>query len=147
MRNSMRLKVPAGLIAAVLAIASLAPVAVAQDSAFAASVNVPFAFQTATGQHFDPGVYTISIDGQTLVIRGKDTSGLTLTQLANDGQPATKGKAVFTLHRDQYFLHAVWVAGKSSHILCNTSKAERAVQIAAGTESKLVELAFLQQRH
>jgi hypothetical protein len=147
MRNSMMLKVPAGLIAVVLAVASLTPKAVAQDSAFAARVKVPFAFQTATGQHFDAGVYTITIDGQTLVIRGKDSSGMTLTQLANDGTPATKGKAIFDRHGNQYFLRAVWVAGKSSHIICNTSKAERAVQIAAGKESTLVELALLQEGH
>lgn len=147
MRNSRMLKVPAGLIAAVLAVASWASVAVAQDSPFAARVDVPFAFQTATGQHFAPGVYTITIDGQTLMIRGKSEVGLTLTQLAYDGQPATKGKAVFALRGDRYFLRAVWVAGNSSHLLCNTSKAERAVEIAEGQESKLVELALLQKGH
>jgi hypothetical protein len=147
MRNSMMLKVPAGLIAAVLAVASLAPKAVAQNSAFAGRVKVPFAFQTAAGQHFDPGVYTITIDGQVMMIRGKVDSGMTLTQLANDGLPATKGKAVFDRHGDRYFLRALWVAGKSSHIICNTSKAERAVQVAAGRESTLVELALLQEGH
>ena len=59
MRSSMMLKVPAGLIAAVLAVASSAPAAQAQDVGFAAKMNVPFAFQTASGQHFAPGVYTI----------------------------------------------------------------------------------------
>ena len=54
MRTSTMLKVPAGLIAAVLAVASLAPVAQAQDAGFAAKMKVPFAFQTPTGQHFGP---------------------------------------------------------------------------------------------
>ncbi len=60
MRSLTMLKVPAGFIAAVLAVASLAPAAQAQeqDPGFSAQVNVPFAFQTATGQHFNPGIYT-----------------------------------------------------------------------------------------
>src|ERR1700722_17680608 len=91
MRTSTMLKVPAGLIAAILTVASLAPVAQAQDSGFDARMNVPFAFQTSSGQHFDPGVYTIHMNGQhTMVIRGSKTSGMALTQLANDGPAATK---------------------------------------------------------
>src|ERR1700733_783543 len=97
MRSSMMLKVPAGLIAAVLAVASSAPAAQAQDGAFAAKMNVPFAFETVSGQHFAPGIYTIRMNGeQTILIRSSTSSGLALTQLANDGLPATRGKAVFT---------------------------------------------------
>ena len=77
MRTSTMLKVPAGLIAAVLAVASLAPVAQAQDSGFAAKMKVPFAFQTSTGQHFGPGVYTVRMSGQgTMMIQGTTTSGM-----------------------------------------------------------------------
>ena len=79
MRTSTMSKVPAGLIAAVLAVASLAPVAQAQDSGFAAKMKVPFAFQTSTGQHFGPGVYTIRMNGQeTMMIRGTTTSGMAI---------------------------------------------------------------------
>ena len=53
-------KVSARLIAAVLAVASLATVAQAQNQSFVASVKVPFAFETASGQYFQPGVYTIT---------------------------------------------------------------------------------------
>ena len=85
MRSSMILKVHAGLIAAVLAVASSAPAAQAQDAGFAAKMNVPFAFQTASGQHFAPGVYTIRMHGQhTMVIRGTKTSGVAMTELADD---------------------------------------------------------------
>jgi hypothetical protein len=147
MRTSTMLKVPAGLIAAVLAVASLAPVAQAQNPGFAAKINVPFAFQTASGQHFGPGVYTIDMDGQFMLIRGRGTSGLAMTRVANDGVPATQGKAVFTHHGDQYFLRAVWVAGNASHLLCNTSKAERQSQIAAGKTSTAVEVALLREGH
>jgi hypothetical protein len=144
MRSSMMLKVPAGLIAAVLAVASPAPAAQAQDAGFAAKMNVPFAFQTASGQHFAPGVYTIRMNGQqSMLIRSNTASGLAMTQLANDGLPATQGKAVFTHYGDQYFLRAVWVAGNTSHLLCDRSKAERESQIATSKASTAVEVALL----
>jgi hypothetical protein len=145
MRSSMMLKVPAGLIAAVLAVASSAPAAKAQDGAFAARMNVPFAFQTSSGQHFAPGIYTIRMNSQqTMLIRGKTASGLAMTQLANDELPATQGKAVFTHYGNQYFLRAVWVAGNSSHLVCDKLKAERESQIAARKTSTAVEVALLQ---
>lgn len=145
MRSSMMMKVPASLIAAVLAIASSAPAAQAQSPGFAAKLDVPFAFQTASGQHFAPGVYTISMNGdQSMMIRGNTKAGMAMTQLASDGLPATEGKAVFTHYGDQYFLRSVWVAGNTSHLICNSSKAERKSQIAAGKTSAAVEVALLQ---
>ena len=144
MRSSMMLKVPASLIAAVLAVASSAPAAQAQDAGFAAKMNVPFAFQTASGQHFAPGVYTISMNGpQSMVIRNNTTSGLVLAQLANDQQPPAQGKAVFSHYGDQYYLRTVSVAGNSSHLICGKSKAERESQVAAGKTSTTVEVAVL----
>ena len=78
----------------------------------------------AMGQHFAPGLYTISMNGgKTMLIRGAKTSGLVLTHLADDGLPATKVKAVFTHNGDKYFLRAVWVAGSSS-LFCGRSKAQ-----------------------
>jgi hypothetical protein len=114
MRSSMMSKVPTGLIAAVLTVASLAPVAQAQDSQFAVGMKVPFAFQTASGQHFGPGVYTIHRDGQFMLIQGARVSGLALSQVANDSLPATKGKAVFTHSGDQYFYAAVGSLGRQA---------------------------------
>ena len=144
MRSSMMLKVPAGLIAGVLAVASSAPAAQAQNPGFAAKMNVPFAFQTASGQHFAPGVYTISMNGpQSMVIRNNTTSGLVLAQLANDQQPPAQGKAVFSHYGDQYYLRTVSVAGNSSHLICGKSKAERESQVAAGKTSTTVEVAVL----
>ena len=140
-------KVPAGLIAAVLAVASLAPAAQAQDQdpGFTAKMNVPFAFEAGLGQHFAPGIYTIRMNGeQTMLIRGMGTSGLALTQLASDGLPATKSKAVFTHYGDKYFLRAVWVAGNNSHLFCGRSKAEHQLQVAATKTPTAVEVALLQ---
>lgn len=144
MRSSMMWKVPAGLIAAVLAVASSAPAAQAQGPGFAARMNVPFAFQTASGQHFAPGIYTIRMNSQQTMLIGSNTSsGLAMTQLASDGLPATQGKAVFTHYGDQYFLRTVWVAGQSSHLICDRSKAERQSEIAAGKSNTTVEVALL----
>jgi hypothetical protein len=144
MRSSMMLKVPASLIAAVLAVASSAPAAQAQDPGFAAKMNVPFAFQTASGQHFAPGIYTISMNGpQAIVIRNNTTAGVVLAQLANDQQAPAQGKAVFSHYGDQYFLRTVSVAGNTSHLICGKSKAERESQIATGKTSTTVEVAVL----
>jgi hypothetical protein len=147
MRTSTTSQVPAVLIAALLAVASLAPVAKAEDPGFAAKMNVPFAFHTASGQTFAPGVYTMHMNGQVMLIRGTETAGLAMTQLADDGLPATQGKAVFTHYGDQYFLHTVSVAGASSHLLFRTSKAERQSQIAAGKPEAAVEVGLLREGH
>jgi hypothetical protein len=147
MRSSIMMKVPAGLIAAVLAVASSAPAAQAQDATFAAKMNVPFAFQTTSGQHFAPGIYTIRMNGeQSMLIQSNTTAGLTITQLANDGLPSTQGKAVFTHYGDRYFLRTVWVSGETSHLICGKSKAERESQIATGQTkaNTSVEVALLQ---
>jgi hypothetical protein len=139
------LKVPATFIAAVLAVASLAPALHAQDSGFIVKVNVPFAFETATGQYFTAGVYTIRMDrAESMLIQGTSKSGLAITQLANDGKPAEKGKAVFTRYGEKYFLHEVWVTGNSSHLLCNESKAERRLQVAGIQAPSNVQLALLE---
>ena len=146
MRTSTMLKVPAGVIVAILTVASLAPVAQAQNSGFAARMKVPFAFQTSSGQNFAPGVYTIRMNGEhTMVIRGTKISGVAMTQLAYDGLPATKGKAIFTHYGDRYYLRAVWVAGDSSHLLCGSSKAQRQSEIATVKASSPVEVALLQE--
>jgi hypothetical protein len=138
------LKVRATFIAAVFAVASLAPALHAQDSGFIAKVNVPFAFASATGQHFAAGVYTIRMDrNETMLIRGISTSGLAITQLANDGRPAKESKAVFTRYGDKYFLREVWITGNSSHLFCNESKAERRSQVATNQAPSNVQLALL----
>ena len=107
-------------------------------------MNVPFAFQTASGQHFAPGVHTISVNDElSMMIRSNISSGLVLTQPASDGLPATQGKAAFTHYGGQYFLRTVWVAGETSHLNCGRSEAERQSQIAAGKASTAVEVALL----
>ena len=121
-------------------------IAQAQNQLFAAQVNVPFAFETSSGQHFQPGVYTIRINGsQTMVIRSTTSSGLAMIQSeAYEGRPAPQGKAVFTHYGDRYYLRSVSVAGSSTRLLFGRSKEERETQIANGKNPSTVELALLQ---
>jgi hypothetical protein len=133
------------LFAAVLAVASLAPVAKAQNTGFAAKVNVPFAFETSSGQHFPAGVYTISSNGlQSVEIGNATTHGLILCQAANQGLEVTQGKAVFTHYGSMYYLRSVSVADSSTKMLFSTSKQEKESQIASGKAHTTVELALLQ---
>jgi hypothetical protein len=138
-------KVSARLMSAVLAVASLAPVMQGQNQSFAARMTVPFAFETASGQHFQPGVYTISITGtQTMLIRGTTSSGLAMfQQQANEGAPVSHGKAVFMRYGDEYYLRSVSVSGNSTRLLFSGSKAERQSQVASGKSPAAVELALL----
>ena len=73
-------KFRAGLFAAVLAVAPLSPALHGQDVGMFAKMNVPFAFETASGHHFAPGVYSVRMESlHTLLIRGDSDSALTMT--------------------------------------------------------------------
>jgi hypothetical protein len=133
------------LIAAVVAAASLATVAQAQNATFATRVNVPFAFETASGQHFQPGVYTIRINGnETMLIRGVNSGLVMIQQLDNQPKPVSRGKAVFTHYGDKYYLRSVSVAETSTRLLFGKSKDERQTEIATGKTSSAVEVSLLQ---
>jgi hypothetical protein len=135
------------LIAVIFAAASLAPALYAQNSLFAAKVNVPFAFETAAGQHFSAGVYTIRMaNPDTMLIQGKSTSGMAMTKLTNDGPRAQTGRAVFTKYGDKYFLRSVWVEGNGSHLQFRQSKAESRLQLSDNRSPTGVELALLRIR-
>lgn len=141
-------KVSARLIAAVLAVASTAIVAQAQNRTFAARVNVPFAFETTTGQHFQPGVYTIRDMGmQTMLIGGANANGLTIYSVDPLGAPVSQGKAIFTHYGDKYYLRSVSTTGSSTRLLFSKSKEERQLQKARAKQSKKVELALMQAGH
>jgi hypothetical protein len=144
-------KASARLIATVVAAASLAVVAQAQNVSFAAKVKVPFAFVTSSGQHLQPGVYTICMNGmrtmQTIQIRGENSLGLVMIQQqASERLPISQGKAVFTHHGDRYYLRSISVAGSSTRLLFGKSKEEREreTEIATSKTSSEVELALLQ---
>src|ERR1700677_2146471 len=118
-------KFRAGLFAAVLAVAPLSPALHGQDVGMIAKMNVPFAFETASGHHFAPGVYSVRMDSlHTLLIRGDSDSALTMTTVEDTGQTAKTGNATFRKYGNQYFLAEITVAGRSRQIHCAKSKAE-----------------------
>jgi hypothetical protein len=123
-----------GLFTTVLAVAApLSPALHGQDLGMIAKVNVPFGFETASGHHFNPGVYSISMDGSfTTLIRGDSDSALTMTTVEDLGKRANKGKATFQRYGDQYFLTEITVEGSSRRLHFAKSKAEKRAQIAAG---------------
>jgi hypothetical protein len=133
------------LIAGVMTAGSVAPVAQAQRQFFAANVNVPFAFQTSSGQRFEPGVYTIRFANQdTILIRGDKSSGLSMIQEeANLVAPASEGKAIFTRYGDKYFLRSISAPGSSTRLTFAKSKKERETQFAADTRPSSIGLALL----
>jgi hypothetical protein len=133
------------LMAGIMTAASVLPAARAQQASFAASVNVPFAFETASGQRFAPGVYTIRITGlDTMLIRGVNSSGLAMIEeQANEARPASEGKAIFIRYGDRFFLRSVSVPGSSTRLIFARSKNERETQLAADTRSSAIGLALL----
>jgi hypothetical protein len=134
----------AGLFAAVLIVASSAPIAQAQDARTTGQVNVPFAFETAH-QHFAPGVYTIRLESSSIVaIKGASSSGFVLTQAGGNLEPASKSKVVFHKYGEHYFLEEIWVAQKAGHLNLVKSDAEKRMQHPRGNaESAGVALAML----
>jgi hypothetical protein len=142
-------KFRAGLFAAVLAVAPLSPALHGQDVGMFAKMNVPFAFETASGHHFAPGVYSVRMESlHTLLVKGDSDSALTMTTLEDNGQVAKTGKATFHRYGNQYFLSEITVAGKSRQIHFAKSKAENRAQIAAEkTPATNVELALLETTH
>ena len=139
-------KFRAGLFAAVLAVAPLSPALHGQDVGMVAKMNVPFAFETASGHHFAPGVYSVRMENlHTLLIRGDSDSALTTTTVEDNAQTATTGKAIFRKYGNQYFLGEITVAGRSRCLHFAKSTAENRVQIAADkTPPTNVELALLE---
>jgi hypothetical protein len=139
-------KFRAGLFAAVLAVAPLSPALHGQDSGMVAKITVPFAFETASGHHFAPGVYSVRLDSpHTLLIRSDSDAALTMTSVQDNGHTAKTGYATFHKYGNQYFLTEITVAGRSREIHFAKSKAENRAQIAADkTAPTNLELALLE---
>jgi hypothetical protein len=142
-------KFRAGLFAAVLAVAPLSPALHGQDVGMIVTVNVPFAFQTASGHHFNPGIYSIKMENaHTLLIRGDSDVALTSAIEEDNAQPAKTGRATFRRYGNEYFLTEITVRGESRSIDFDKSKAEKRVQIAAGDVAAAnVEVALLGTAH
>ena len=141
------LKFRASIFAAVLAVATLSPASHAQDVGVVAKVNVPFSFESGS-KHYAAGVYTIRMENQhILLIRGVSESGMAMTSVEDNGQPAQKSAAVFQRYGNRYFLSEIFVAGKSRHIHLQQTKQEKQSQVAQNTTAPTnVEIAMLAPR-
>jgi hypothetical protein len=142
-------KFRAGLFAAVLAIAPLSPALHGQDVGMIVNVNVPFAFQTASGHHFKPGIYSIKMENvHTLIIRGDSDIALTSATAEDNGEPAKKGEATFRRYGNEYFLTQITVQGASRSLHFAKSKEEKRVQVATGDIAPAnVDVALLGSAH
>ena len=142
-------KFRAGLFAAVLTLAPLSPALHAQDVGMAAKVDVPFAFEAASGHQFSPGVYTVRMENEhTLLIKGATDSGLTMITMVDNDEPAVSGKARFHRYGNRYFLSEISVAGHSRRLEFRPAKAERELQIASGkTGPTTLDVAVLNASH
>jgi hypothetical protein len=142
-------KFRAGLFAAVLAVAPLSPALHAQDEGIIVNVNVPFAFQTASGHHFNPGFYSMKMENvHTLLITGDSDVALTSATAEDNSQPAKATKAKFRRYDNEYFLAEITVEGSSRRLRFAKSKEEKRVQIAAGEIGPTnVEVALLGTAH
>jgi hypothetical protein len=134
----------ASLLAGVLAVVAQSPMIQAQDAGVLGQMNVPFAFEVAS-QHFTAGVYKIRVaNDYVLIVQGKSGSGLVMTTVDNDREPAAASKATFRKYGDQYFLGDISSAGRSRHLHFAVSKTESQLRIGTKSEPTGTELAILQ---
>jgi hypothetical protein len=147
------LKFRASIFTAVLALAPLSPASHAQAGDKFARVNVPFAFETGSGQ-YPAGVYTLGMDSPSiLIIRGAARSGLAMMKVVEDrGQRTKPGVAIFHKYGNRYFLEEISATGESRHIHLQPSKAEKQAQkqmetAAVKTAPANLEVALLETAH
>lgn len=138
------LKFRVSLFAAVLAFVSPSPAIHAQDVGMLGRVDVPFAFETGSGHHFDAGVYFVRMENQhILLIKGQSNSGLAMTSVEDNARPATASKAVFRKYGNRYFLGEISIAGKSRKLRLQPSKAESRLQIGNAPQATGIEVALM----
>lgn len=142
-------KFHAGFVAAVLAVATFSPACHAQDVGTLVEINVPFAFETASGQQFNPGVYVLRVESvHTLLIRGTSKTGFVVASMVDNGEPMKTGKATFLRYGNHYVLGGISVAGNSHRLQLISQKMATRWQIATGNAAPAqVELALLATPH
>lgn len=134
-------------LAALVAVASLAPALHAQHSSIHARVDVPFSFDYGT-THFGRGTYVISMNDGALVVRNSITSqsAMVIARFDESSMPANASLVTFKKYGDRWFLENVQIAGNTTSVSAYQSKAERqAEQLLAsrGQEATQVALALL----
>jgi len=135
-------------LAALVAIASLAPALHAQNSTIHARVDVPFSFDYGT-THFGRGTYIITMNGDVaLVVRNRETSqsAMVMARLDESPIPANSSLVTFKKYGDRWFLEQVQIAGNSNRVSVYESKQERQASqelASRGGEATQIALALL----
>ena len=134
-------------LAALVAIASLAPALHAQNSTIHARVDVPFSFDYGT-THFGRGTYIITMNDQALVVRNRMTSqsAMVMARLDESPIPANSSLVTFKKYGDRWFLEQVQIAGDSTSVSVYESKQERQASqelASRGGEATQIALALL----
>jgi hypothetical protein len=110
-------------LATLVAIASLTA---AHAQTLASRVNVPFAFDCGS-EHFAPGSYTISRDGDHLVLRSETSAGMVTIDMGNGPKNTTSAYVAFRKYGNRYFLAEYHPANWPSTMEVPTSSKERIV--------------------
>ena len=87
---------------------------------------VPFDF-TVGNQHMAAGIYDLTFDQGTLLIRGEEngSASFVLTFSAYADKTQERAKLVFKRYGDRYFLSQVWYPGTNQGRELKVSKIER----------------------
>jgi hypothetical protein len=128
-RTSMRTlpewMLPASLYAVILAAMSISPTMHAQESGESVEFNVPFAFEDGS-QYFPPGLYTIQMEPQHILLIDEASCSGFLIVLADEGrEPSETTKIVFRKYGDRYSFGELWIEGETSHTFNTMSKTEK----------------------
>jgi hypothetical protein len=121
------------LLAAFLAVVSLAPAAQAQIQEPIGRANVPFAFDCGA-EHYPAGIYDLrTLSNNVLLVRGTSHSGLTMIRMDMNMLPAKTNQAVFGVSGNRHFLREIRSSRGTTHVIFKASKAEQRVKLASNS--------------
>ena len=113
------------LVAALAAVASLAPTAQAQSTMVTARMKVPFAFQYGT-KHLPAGTYIITLgQDSVLTVSGWAGTACVLADVNYDPGLVYAIQVVFNKYGDHYFLEELTIDGSGAQIPIPESETER----------------------
>jgi hypothetical protein len=121
------------LLAAFLAVLSLAPAAQAQGKEAIGRVNVPFAFECGL-RHYPAGIYDLrTLSSNVLLIRGSSHLGVAMIRRDINMSPVKAGKAVFGVSGNQYFLREIRSADSTTYVTFKAAKAGQQGKLASNS--------------
>jgi hypothetical protein len=131
------------LLAALLAVLSLAPAAQAQSQEAIGRVNVPFAFECGL-RHYPAGIYELrTLSNNVLLIKGPSSHlGVAIIRRDMDMLPVKAGQAVFGVSGNQYFLREIR-STDSTYVIFKPAKAGQRKLASNSIHEPDVQLALL----